>query len=273
MANTPILDIVQVATNQNQKETTINTGFAVLEAACNDALVIIGSGNRTVTKAQFTRSFHLRFTGVSGTATITVPQTPRFFALSNEGSGVITVTTGAVGALTVEVAAGIRALLISDGTNIHAVTSGMGQSGGFGAFVGMEDASTGQVLRYDGSAWGPADVVSEHAFFLSGAPAADQLLYRKAITQPERLFSDFNGSRGAADAAPSSAAVLRVYKNATQVGTITFAGGASAPAFSTNMGSGSATVSLLPGDIVSIRAPSTSTDLGDVAVTLKGVIL
>ena len=273
MANTPILDIVQVGANQNQKETTINTAIAVIEAACNDVKAFSGGGNRTLTKAEFTRNFHMRFTGVSTTATVTVPATPRFFALSNEGSGVITVKTAATSGLTVTVEAGIRALLISDGTNIHAVTSGMGQSGGFGAFAGMGDVTAGQVLRYDGAAWGPADVVVEHAFFFAGAPTANQLLYRKVTTQPERLFSDFNGSRGVADAAPTSTAALAVFKNGAQVGTITFAVGQTQPTFSTNMGPGSTSISLLPGDVLSVRAPATATALADAAVTLKGVIL
>ena len=275
MANTPILDIPQVASNQNQKEATINTAIAVLEAACNDVELVTSSGAAvTVTKAVFTRHFHLRFANLASGAVVTVPATARFFALSNEGAGPITIKTAAEPAgLTVVVEAGIRALLVSDGTNIHAVTSGMGQSGGFGAFAGMGEVSTGQVLRHDGAAWGPADVGVEHAFFHDGVVGADALLYRRVIVQSERLFSDFNGSRGVADVAPGSTAVLPVYKNAAQVGSITFASGQTQPTFSTDAGSGSTTISLLPGDVLSVRAPAASTGLGDVAVTLKGVSL
>ena len=80
-------------------------------------------------------------------------------------------------------------------------------------------------------------------------------------------------ARGVADAAPTSTAALAVFKNGAQVGTITFAVGQTQPTFSTNMGPGSTSISLLPGDVLSVRAPATATALADAAVTLKGVIL
>ena len=272
MPNTPILDIVQVAPNQNQKEATINTAIAVLEAAISDAELLTVSGTATVSKAAFTRNFHLRVNATAATV-MTLPVTPRFFAVSNEGAAALTIRTPAEAASTVVVEPGIRALLLSDGVDVYAVTSGMGQAGGFGAFAGMADASAGQVLRFDGAAWGPADLVSEHAFSVNGGIVQDAVLYRKVITQPERLFSDFNGSRGIAEDTASSATTLRVFKGPAQIGVITFAPGQAQATFSTDRGAGSTTVSLLPGDVLVVRGPEAASTLGDVAVTLKGVIL
>lgn len=275
MANTPILDMVQVATNQNQKEATINTALAILEAACNDMDVFTMGSNRLLTKAQFTRAFHIRLTTATVPRVLTVPATPRFFAVSNEGSAAITVITDAtVPGTTVVVEPGIRALLVSDGTNIYAITSGMGTSGGFGAFVGMDDASAGQVLKYDGAAWGPADLVAEHDVFLFGLNPANRTVYRKVITQDQRLFADFSGSAGSAGALATAATVYTVKKNGVTIGTVTFGAGSATPTFSTDVGAGSVSVLFAPGNVLSIEAPaSADATLFDIAFTLKGVFL
>lgn len=122
MANTPILDIPQVSPNQNQKETTINTAISVVEQASNAALAIALTGDRTLTKAQFTRAFHLRFSGQPAAAVITLPATPRFFAASNEGTANLTVRCTPTGA-SVVLAAGDRRMVLSDGADVFFLTA------------------------------------------------------------------------------------------------------------------------------------------------------
>lgn len=267
--------MVQVATNQNQKETTINTALAVLEAAGNDFEVVSMTGNVTLTKAQYTRNFHLRLTAATVARVLTIPATPRFFAVSNEGAAPVTVITSAtVPGSTVVVEPGIRALLVTDGTDVYAITSGMGSSGGFGDFVGMDDASAGQVLKYNGSAWGPADVVAEHDVFIWDLITANRTVYRRVVTEPQRLFSDFSGSQGSAGVAATAETIFTVKRNGVTVGTVKFTAGATAPTFSTDVGTGSTSITLAPGQVLSVHAPATAdATLFDTAFTLKGVFL
>jgi hypothetical protein len=55
---TPILHLPEVAPNQDQKEATINTAIAILEAAMNDTLPVnVTAGDVDLTQDQFTRWF------------------------------------------------------------------------------------------------------------------------------------------------------------------------------------------------------------------------
>ena len=118
MANSPILDIPQVSPNQNQKETTLNTAVAILEQAANaSASITLAAAPKTLTKAEFTRAFHLRFSGHAVPLIVTLPATARFFVASNEGTGALTLRcapgTGAAAVLP----AGERRLVLSDGVD------------------------------------------------------------------------------------------------------------------------------------------------------------
>ncbi len=130
---TPILNIPQVAPNQNQKEATINTGIATLEAAMNDKLAVDcssigGGGNLTLTTDQYTRYFLFVCSGQAGAGTLTVPATNRWFAVQNAGNFALTVGCAGAGNAntTVLLNAGKIALLISDGANIKTVVPGDG---------------------------------------------------------------------------------------------------------------------------------------------------
>lgn len=102
MANSPILNIPEVATSQDQKEIVINDAIEALEASTNSALIVsIASGNVTLTQAQFVGNFVIRAQGASVARTITVPDTVRFFVIRNEGTGPITVTNTVGASVTV----------------------------------------------------------------------------------------------------------------------------------------------------------------------------
>jgi hypothetical protein len=61
---TPLLHLPEVASNQDQKEATINTAIAILEAAMNDTLTVsLASGDVTLNTDQFTKYFHHQFSG------------------------------------------------------------------------------------------------------------------------------------------------------------------------------------------------------------------
>jgi hypothetical protein len=89
-------------------------------------------------------------------------------------------------------------------------------------------ASGGQLLGFDATShtWGPVDSVADINFFAEGVPSASKKVFRKVFARSARLFSDFTQSQASAGVAATAAATFNVYKNATLVGTIHFAIGA-----------------------------------------------
>lgn len=150
---TPILHLPEVASNQEQKEATINTALAILEAAMNDTLAVsVASGDVTLTEELFTHYFLFQATGAISPTTrhIIVPPTSRWFSVENKTNGTITVGTGITGTLPVELASGRIGLIVSDGTNVRVVVPDPGT--GLGVLADLSDVSgvptDGQLLRY-----------------------------------------------------------------------------------------------------------------------------
>lgn len=128
---TSILNMPQVATNQNQKETTINTDLAILEAAFNDSQAIDTSGGDVVlTIDQYTKWFMQRCQGHTVSTNLDTPTLAgsftgkRFFIVSNEGIDDIVVRPSGSGTGTITVPAAGIMLLQNDGTTIRAVSAG-----------------------------------------------------------------------------------------------------------------------------------------------------
>jgi hypothetical protein len=148
---TPLLHLPEVASNQDQKEATINTAIAILEAAMNDTLVVsLASGDVTLNTDQFTKYFHHQFSGNTVARTVSIPNTPRWFAVENLGSASITFeVTGAPG-LTAELASGKIGLVVSDGTDVRFVVPD--PTGGVGLLEDLSNVSgvptDHQLLRY-----------------------------------------------------------------------------------------------------------------------------
>lgn len=275
MANSEILNLPLVAPNQNQKETTINSALAILEAASNDETAFsMASGNRTLNTNDYTRAFHLQFTGQTAARVVTLPTTLRFFAASNNGAYDLTFKTPGSSGTTVIVAAGKRVLLLSDGLNVLAVSSGVSTLANLSDVTGTP--SDGQLLRYevDTNSWQPADDIFDPSFFTSGLIQPNQLVFKQKMVRSARLFSDFSGAQGDATPGDTDATTFEVAKNGVLVGTITFAADAATPTFSTDTGGGATSITLAPGDLLTITAsPYPDLTLADVAVTLKGVYL
>lgn len=273
---TPILNMPQVAPNQNQKETTINTDLAILEAACNDvATFSLASGGRTLTVDDYTKNFFMKFTGHTVVRSVQVPNTVRFFAVSNEGTASINMDVLSISDTPITIEADKRVLLYNDGTKLIAISAGVSSLANLSDVVGAGDASNGQLLAYDasGDTWGPVDNAGDHTFFVEGEPTASKKVYVHIFARNGRLLSDFSGSQGKAAIAATGVSVFNVYKNATLVGTLNVAAAATTVTFSTDTGSGSATVTFAPGDLLTVQAPSSpDATLADIAVTLKGVL-
>ncbi|USN14227.1 putative tail protein [Brevundimonas phage vB_BpoS-Kabachok] len=156
---TPILHLPQVAANQEQKEATINTAIAILEAAMNDTLsVSLAAGDVTLNTDQFTKYFLLQFAGHTAARTVTVPATPRWFAIENQGTASVVVKVAGTG-LSAELPANRIGLVVSDGNDVRFVVpdpiSGMGLLRDLSDVSGLP--TDGQLLRYSAATntWNP----------------------------------------------------------------------------------------------------------------------
>ncbi|AXQ69196.1 tail fibers protein [Caulobacter phage CcrBL9] len=276
MANSPILNLPQVAPNQNQKETTINTAQGILEAAMNDGINLAVAANRTLTSDEYTRAFMLTLTGLTSEFTVSTPNTKRFFAVNNAGASNATIKVSGSSGSIVIVEPGKRTLIYSNGVDMVAISSGNSNLAGMGDTAGVGDASDGQALVWDATAgrWTPADIPADHAITSIVKPTNGQTLYKYVFTRSVRFYSNYSGSQGHADTTATASAVFNVYKNATLVGHVTFAAGTATPTFSTDLGSGSVSVTYAPGDRLTVTAPATAdATLALLSFTLKGVYL
>lgn len=272
-----ILSAPQVAPNQNQKEATINTATAIIEGACNDHETIdLSGGNHTLTTDEFTKYFHQVYSGHSVARTVTLPNTVRFFAASNLGTAAITVQCAGTPGTTVAIPAGARGLLVSDGTNVVLVTSGVSHLADLTDTAGVGSASNAQYLAFDNTSgkWIPVSPSADQAFGIAGAPTASQKVHLRSIARSVRFVGDFLGSVAHAGTAATASTVFNVYKNGTLVGTITFAAAATTGTFSTDVGSGSTSVTFNIGDVLMVQAPaSPDATLADISITLLGVLI
>lgn len=81
------LNLPQVASNQNQKEVTINDQAFALDAAITEAFTVdLSSGGVTLTAAQFTRNVLFILEGAAQPETVTLPEIKRLFAVANASS-------------------------------------------------------------------------------------------------------------------------------------------------------------------------------------------
>lgn len=266
-----ILHIAFVASNQNQKEVTINTGLAILEAAMNDQVSLsLASSNITLTTDQFTKAFHQVYSGHTVTRTVTIPATKRFFCVTNNGTAAITIHAQGSSGTDLSVAAGARVLVLSDGTDVRAVSSGVDALSDLSDTSGVSGASSGQYLGFSGGFWQPVDSVADVDFFAVGLMGSSTKVARHVFTRATRFIGNFDGSKGSADVASTGTATFAVKKNGSDVGTIVFTS-ASTATFTT---SGGTSVDFGIGDVMTIVSPSSiDATLADVSVTLYGILI
>lgn len=127
MPTTPFLAITEVATNQNQKEVTINDAIKALEAATNARLAIsfAGGTTQTVSATNFTRNIIMEPTGATGPCTLQLPATVnalpthRMFVVFNNSGHSLTVRSVTGGGDTVVMPNGAaRLLYITNGLDV-----------------------------------------------------------------------------------------------------------------------------------------------------------
>lgn len=121
---TPILGITEVAPTQTSKEATINTAIVILEAAFNaPESHSLSAGNLTLTATDWTQYFYHAFSGHTVARTVTVPNTERQFAAFNNGTAAVTFAISGSSGATYALAAGARAILFADGTDVVAIST------------------------------------------------------------------------------------------------------------------------------------------------------
>ena len=142
MANTLYLNIPQVSANQNQKEVTINSGIAALEAAlCSSLIITFASANVTLTPTQFAGNIMFRVQGTLAGNSLVFPSTVggnatnRLVCVTNEtlnpaalsmGSGTtinlpggvnaFVFVNGLVGCVLLATSANLSSLVVNNGT-------------------------------------------------------------------------------------------------------------------------------------------------------------
>lgn len=146
MANSPLLQIPQVAPNQSSKEVTINDGVAILERSLNDLGTLdLSAGNGNLDITNYTRAFLIRCSGHSVARDVTVPLSKRFFSVHNAGTGIVTVKPISGGGSTVAIPVGSLAVLFNDGAGLIKISDSAASAGSlFTALTDTPANYTGQ---------------------------------------------------------------------------------------------------------------------------------
>ncbi len=147
------LGFALVAAAQNQKELPINNALVQLSASVNSELSVVFSSNlRTLTADEFTNYGYFIMGSLSATGTLTLPASPRRFALNNalnSGHSVVVKTPGTVSAVATLLAAAVGDFYC-DGTNVVGDTA----SGG----------ATPRDVGVINVPWGPGSVVQDGTY-------------------------------------------------------------------------------------------------------------
>ena len=284
-AYTPILNIPQVATNQNNKETTINTGLAILEAAFNDSLgVDLSAADAVLTLDDFTKNFAFKLTGNTVARKLDTPAPSggytgkRVFGVINTGSADVTVRPGGEDAGAATVTAGQASLLLCDGTAIATLSSGAAPVSG-AAFNTLTDVPSSydteglKGVRVKASEDGlefftiPATQRAHYA----GAPAASEPR-SILITESWKLPTDLGESQFHIGVLPTADTTFTLNQitggTTTEIGSIKFAAttGDLTVTFAADVTFGA-------GDVLQIVAPaSADATAADIAFAFKGTL-
>ena len=235
------LDISQVASNQDQKEVTINDANGELDAAITEQLTVeVDSSNAaTLSASQFARNvyFIIDEDGVDpadADITITCPAQKRgLFVVRNDTDYTVTIEIASQPLDSPFVDAGGMLLLSCDGTNVERQSEGVS----------------------------PFDVGSSFA----GSPTASEIILEFIFTRDVTFPAGLTGSQGSAGTASTGTATFNITQDGTPVGTMVFDASASA-----TFAMATAT-SFTAGEVLRIVAPaSPDATLADLVFTLSG---
>ncbi len=121
---------------------------------------------------------------------------------------------------------------------------------------------------YNGASWtqtgaGSASSIYDIGFSIEGKPSANTTIFSFAVPRAFSIPSSFFGSQALAVTAAAESSVFTISKNASSIGTLTFATGSAIGSFS---GAGA---SFVAGDRLSITSPGTQdATLQNISITI-----
>lgn len=136
----PNLNLDQVASNQNQKEVTINDAFAQVDEALTEALTVdLSAGDAALTADQWTRNWLFNCSGHTVTRTLTMPATKRPAVVKNAGIGMVTLQV--VGGGSAVVQPGQTVMVYNDGANLTVAGGGLSDAPSDGGTYARKNAA------------------------------------------------------------------------------------------------------------------------------------
>lgn len=269
------LGLSQVAENQDNKETTLNTQAGQLDAALTDIVEISVTGASSpvaLSSADSVRRMVLKFTGThpGGTLNYTVPTNKKLYVVWNSGTGgAITLKT--VSGSGVSVANDTVAVLFCDGTNVVSIvepTASITSLDDIGDVNIDEYIAEHHQLVWDDASqeWVNLAIPYELGIFIPGVVDDNTRVFGFVFTRSVDFPSGLTGSEGHAFAAPAADDTWDIKKNGSKIGEVNF----EAPYNEVSFTFGSAQ-SFADGDRLEIVSGYPADDtLADVALTLKG---
>jgi len=236
------LDISQVATNQAQKEATINEASGQLDAALTESFTCdLTSTDVTLTDTQFRR--HVRFLAMNAADAgriITVPAVKRWFIVTSAATNSENITVKR-GTAEFVIEPGMSGTFYTDGTANGLVEVASGGGGGGGG--------------------GPLTL----AVYVQGLPGDAERIMRFIATGDFSIPANFAGSQVDAETPPADAdAEFVVGKNGSSIGTITIEQTTGTVVFDLTGGA-----SFTAGDLLEILAPTPQDSaLADISLSI-----
>lgn len=247
MSTSTILNITEVAENQNNKHLTINEMLAALEEATQAKLTVdMTAGTKTLTVAELTRSFLFDLANVNSAGldlkipyTVNSVSTQRFFAVRNAtANDVRVITSNAVVGTSVTVIAGTTAFIYAAGADM----------------ISLGAIGTGIPFTF--------------AAFVPGLPPGSAAeIYRIIMVENVSFADNFTGSKGTFSVLATADTAFPVQKNGSTIGTVTYKTDGTV-VFATS-GTGNETFNA--GDVLSILGPAVQdATLANIGMTFKG---
>lgn len=121
---------------------------------------------------------------------------------------------------------------------------------------------------WNGTAWRTLPAPFDIQAMVAGSPAASGIVLRHVFVRAANFADDFSGSQASADTAATASTVFVVKKNGSNIGTISFSSAGTTGVFAT---SGSTIETFVPGDVLSVIAPSSpDATLANISLNFAG---
>lgn len=247
MSFSSILNIPEIAQNQNNKYITHNNAISYLEQASNARLLktVAGVADVTLTAAECTRYRYYKLSGGSGNHNLVFLGEIDLLAVNNANREVI-----------VENATIYVTTIKSDAAGTT-VTLQAGQK----ALVRQDHDDFTLILLYAGSTV-PYDI----GVSITGLPDDNVEVMKFVAVRTIDFADDFGGSRGHVGVNPTATSIFSVSKNGSAIGTISISTSGVFTFVTTGAG-----VNLVAGDRIAIQSPTPQdATLANVAIILFG---